>query len=68
MQGKVLNFKGEIKNFKADGVNVTITVKADTDDVTLDALNEMSNGPVMVNLEASQTELLPDDEEVEEWL
>lgn len=61
MQGKVLNFKGEIKNFKADGVNATITITADTKDIVLDALNEMSNGPVMVNLEASQTELLPED-------
>lgn len=32
-------------------------------DIVLDKLNEISSGPLMVNLEASQTELLPDDQE-----
>lgn len=32
-------------------------------DIVLDKLNEISSGPLMVNLEASQTELLPDNEE-----
>ena len=34
-------------------------------DVSLDRLNEISEGAVMVNLEASQTELLPQDQESE---
>lgn len=63
MHGKVIQFKADIANFKVkDGV-VTIQLAADTADIVLDKLNEISSGPLMVNLEASQTELLPDDEE-----
>ena len=40
---------GKVMQFKAD--------------IVLDKLNEISSGPLMVNLEASQTELLPDNEE-----
>lgn len=63
MHGKVIQFKAEIANFKVkDGV-VTIQLAADTANIVLDKLNEISSGPLMVNLEASQTELLPDNEE-----
>ena len=63
MHGKVIQFKADIANFKVkDGV-VTIQLAADTSDIVLDKLNEISSGPLMVNLEASQTELLPDDQE-----
>lgn len=63
MHGKVIQFKAEIDNFKVkDGV-VNIQLTADTADIVLDKLNEISSGPLMVNLEASQTELLPDDQE-----
>ena len=63
MHGKVIQFKADIANFKVkDGV-VTIKLAADTADIVLDKLNEISSGPLMVNLEASQTELLPDNEE-----
>lgn len=63
MHGKVIQFKADIANFKVkDGV-VTIQLTADTADIVLDKLNEVSSGPLMVNLEASQTELLPDDQE-----
>ena len=63
MQGKVIQFKADIANFKVkDGV-VNIQLVADTADIVLDKLNEVSSGPLMVNLEASQTELLPDDQE-----
>ena len=62
MHGKVIQFKADIANFKVkDGV-VNIQL-ADTADIVLDKLNEISSGPLMVNLEASQTELLPDDQE-----
>lgn len=63
MHGKVIQFKADIANFKVkDGV-VTIQLAADTSDIVLDKLNEVSSGPLMVNLEVSQTELLPDDQE-----
>lgn len=63
MHGKVIQFKADIANFKVkDGV-VTIQLATDTADIVLDKLNEISSGPLMVNLEASQTELLPDDQE-----
>lgn len=63
MHGKVIQFRAEIANFKVkDGV-VTIQLAADTANIVLDKLNEISSGPLMVNLEASQTELLPDNEE-----
>lgn len=61
MHGKVIQFKADIANFKVkDGV-VTIQLAADTSDIVLDKLNEISSGPLMVNLEASQTELLPEE-------
>lgn len=63
MHGKVIQFKADIANFKVkDGV-VNIQLVADTADIVLDKLNEVSSGPLMINLEASQTELLPDDQE-----
>ena len=63
MHGKVIQFKADIANFKVkDGV-VTIQLAADTADIVLDKLNEVSSGPLMVNLEASQTELLPKEAE-----
>lgn len=61
MHGKVIQFKADIANFKVkDGV-VIIQLAADTSDIVLDKLNEISSGPLMVNLEASQTELLPEE-------
>lgn len=63
MHGKIIQFKADFTNFKVkDGV-VNIQLTADTADIVLDKLNEISSGPLMVNLEASQTELLPDDQE-----
>lgn len=63
MHGKVIQFKADIANFKVKNGVVTIQLAADTADIVLDKLNEISSGPLMVNLEASQTELLPDDQE-----
>ena len=61
MHGKIIKFKGVISDFKVkDGV-VKIQLAADTQDVVLDQLNEISSGPLMVNLEASQTKLLPEE-------
>ena len=61
MHGKIIKFKGDISDFKVkDGV-VKIQLAADTSDIVLDKLNEISSGPLMVNWEASQTELLPEE-------
>lgn len=59
MHGKIIQFKAEIDNFKVKNGLVTVNLTADTKDIVLDQLSEVSSGPVMVNLEASQTELLP---------
>ena len=63
MHGKIIQFKAEIDNFKVKNGLVTVNLTADTKNIVLDQLSEISSGPVMVNLEASQTELLPDDQE-----
>ena len=63
MHGKIIQFKAVIDNFKVKNGLVTVNLTADTKDIVLDQLSEISSGPVMVNLEASQTELLPDNEE-----
>ena len=63
MQGKVIIFKGNIKSFKTSGGEVTLQITDDTNDVSPGRLNEISEGAIMVNLEASQTELLPQESE-----
>ena len=61
MHGKIIKFKDDISDFKVkDGV-VKIQLAADTSDIVLDKLNEISSGSLMINLEASQTELLPEE-------
>lgn len=61
MHGKIIQFKGDIANFKVKDGEITINLTADTQDVVLDQLNKISKGPLMINLEASQTELLPEE-------
>ncbi len=63
MHGKVIQFKAEAADFKVKNGDVTINLKADTKNIVLDKLNEIASGPVMANLEASQTELIPEDSE-----
>ena len=63
MHGTVIQFKGEISNFKVKDGMVTIQLAADTNDIVLDKLNEIATGPLMVNLEASQTELISENQE-----
>lgn len=41
MQGKVIIFKGNIRSFKTSGGEVTLQITADTNDVSLDRLNEI---------------------------
>ncbi|NRO57397.1 hypothetical protein [Lactobacillus helveticus] len=63
MHGKVIQFKADTAIFQVKECVVNIQLTADARDIALDQLSEISSGPVMVNLEASQTELLPDNEE-----
>lgn len=59
MHGKIIKFKGDISDFKVKDGLVKIQLVANTKDIVLDQLSEISSGPVTINLEASQTELLP---------
>lgn len=61
MHGKVIQFKADIDNFKVKNGTVTVNLTADTKDIVLDQLSDISQGTVMVNLEASQTELPPEE-------
>ena len=61
MHGKIIKFKGDISDFKVKDGIVKIQLAADTQDVVLDQLNEISKGPLMINLEASQIELLSEE-------
>lgn len=61
MHGKIIKFKADIDNFKVKNGTVTVNLTADTKDIVLDQLSDISQGTVMVNLEASQTELLPEE-------
>ncbi|WEV36238.1 hypothetical protein [Lactobacillus sp. ESL0677] len=63
MQGKVLYFKGNIDNFKTKDDEVTIQIKADTKDVSLDRLHDIAQGTIGIQLEAAQTELIKQDEQ-----
>uniref|UniRef100_UPI003F54BADB hypothetical protein n=1 Tax=Lactobacillus acidophilus TaxID=1579 RepID=UPI003F54BADB len=63
MHGKVIQFRANIDNFKVKNGLVTVNLTADTKDIVLDQLSNISAGGVMVNLEASQTELLPEEAE-----
>lgn len=58
MHGKVIQFKANISNFKVQKGKVNIQLTADTQDIVLDQLNDVSKGQVFVNLEASQTEMV----------
>lgn len=60
MHGKVIQFKANIADFKVKNGKVTIQLSADTKNIVLDQLNDIAKGPLMVNLEASQTELIPE--------
>lgn len=63
MHGKIIQFKAEIDNFKVKNGLVTVNLTTDTKNIVLDKLSNISAGGVMVNLEASQTELLPEEAE-----
>lgn len=61
MHGKIIHFKANVDNFKVKNGTVTINLTADVKNIVLDQLSDVSQGAVLVNLEASQTELLPEE-------
>lgn len=61
MQGKVINFKTEIDNFKVKNGIVTINLNVDVHSIPLNVLSEISDGPLMAIFEAAQTELIQED-------
>lgn len=58
LTGKQLSFNADIKNFKADGGNVVITMNANSKDIDLNILNSIVSNSVTVDLVSVQTELL----------
>ena len=53
-----------LKNFKADGSDVVITLIADSKKMNLNTLNEIAQNKLTVDFTSVQTELLP--EKIEE--
>lgn len=58
MNGKKITFKGDLDNFKTKDKGVTIQIKATTDNLSLDKLNDIADGQITVYLESSQLELI----------
>ncbi len=54
MHDKIIQFKADTAIFQVKEGVVNIQLTADARDIALDQLSEISSGPVMVNLEASQ--------------
>lgn len=61
MHGKIIQFKADIDNFKVKNGTVTVNLTADVKNIVLDQLSDISQGAVMVHLEASQTEMIPEE-------
>ena len=55
-----------MKNFKADGDAVTITLIADAKQLDLNTLNKISLNSLTVDFTSVQTELLPEPKKVED--
>ena len=64
LKGNQLSFDALIKNFKADGSDVVITLVADSKKMNLNTLNEIAQNKLTVDFTSVQTELLP--EKIEE--
>ena len=62
MHGKVIQFKADIAIFQVKEGVVNILLTADARDIALDQLIDISSGPLMVNLEASQNEMVSQNE------
>ncbi|MDF7683499.1 hypothetical protein PT287_08305 [Lactobacillus sp. ESL0679] len=66
MNGKTMEFNGDIKDFKTKDGTVTISLTASAKEISLDELNEIAQGMgLKVNLEARQQELINDSEEAD---
>lgn len=63
LKGNKIAFNADIKNFKADGSNVSITLTADAKKMNLNILNEISQNQVTVDLMSVQTEIIPENTE-----
>lgn len=59
LKGNQLSFDASIKNFKADGSDVVITLVADSKKINLNTLNEIAQNKLTVDFTSVQTELLP---------
>ena len=64
LTGQRLSFNAALKNFKADGSDVVITLVADSKKMNLNTLNEIAQNKLTVDFTSVQTELLP--EKIEE--
>lgn len=62
MHGKVIQFKADTAIFQVKEGVVNIQLTADAHDIALDQLIDISLGPLMVNLEASQNEMVSQNE------
>lgn len=58
MNGKKITFNGDLDTFKTKDKGVTIQIKTTTDHLSLDKLNDISDGQITVYLESSQLELI----------
>lgn len=63
LKGNRISFNADIKKFQADGTALTVTLVTDATKVNLNALNEILNNDVTVDLTSVQTELIPEKEE-----
>ena len=59
LKGNQLSFDAGIKNSKADGSDVVITLVADSKKINLNTLNEIAQNKLTVDFTSVQTELLP---------
>ena len=59
LTGQRLSFNAALKNFKADGSDVVITLVADSKKMNLNTLNEIAQNKLTVDFTSVQTELLP---------
>lgn len=59
LKGNQLSFDAGIKNSKADGSDVVITLVADSNKMNLNTLNEIAQNKLTVDFTSVQTELLP---------
>lgn len=66
LTGQQLSFNAALKNFKADGDAVTITLIADAKQLDLNTLNNISLNSLTVDFTSVQTELLPEPKKVED--